>query len=58
MSELEAHSLVLGWRLTRFLTLRAEYTRQRVALVRGVPDDVESAGGPGDFLALDLGLSF
>jgi hypothetical protein len=58
MSALEAHSLVLGWRLTSLLTLRAEYTRQRVTLVHGVSDAIESAGGPGDFVAVDLRLSF
>jgi hypothetical protein len=58
MSELQASSLVLGWRLTQLLTLRAEYTRQRITLVHGVSDAIESAGGPGDFVALDLRVSF
>jgi hypothetical protein len=58
MRSLEAHSLVLGWRLTRLLTLRAEYTRQRITLVDGVPDEIESAAGTGDFVALDLRVSF
>jgi hypothetical protein len=58
MSELQAVSLVLGWRLTQLLTLRAEYTRQRIELVRGVPDAIERAGGSGDFVAVDLRLDF
>jgi hypothetical protein len=58
MSELKAYSLVLGWRLTRLLTLRAEYTRQHIELVHGVSDAIERAGGSGDFVAVDLRLSF
>ncbi len=55
---LQAMSLVLGWRLTSLATLRAEYTVQRVALVRGVTQAIEDAAGRGDFLALDLGVAF
>jgi hypothetical protein len=55
---LQAASLVLGWRLTALATLRAEYTRQRVALVRGVTPEIEGAAGPGDFLAVGLGVGF
>ena len=55
---LQAASLVLGWRLTTLATLRAEYTVQRVGLVRGVSDGIESAAGRGDFLAVDLGVAF
>lgn len=58
MSELAAHSLVLGWRLTPQMTLRTEYTHQRVSLVQGVSDAIEDAGGSGDLVAVDLQLSF
>jgi hypothetical protein len=55
---LQAASLVLGWRLTSLATLRAEYTLQRVALVRGVTPEIEGAAGRGDFLAVGLGVGF
>jgi hypothetical protein len=55
---LQAASLVLGWRLTALATLRAEYTLQRVALVRGVDEAIDGAAGRGDFLAVDLGVAF
>jgi len=51
-------SLVLGWRLSALATLRAEYTLQRVSLVRGVTDSIEDAAGRGDFFAIDLGVAF
>ncbi len=55
---LQAASMVLGWRLSALATLRAEYTLQRVALVRGVTPEIEDAAGRGDFLAIDLGVAF
>ena len=51
-------SLVLGWRLSSLATLRAEYTLQRVGLVRGVDASIEGAAGRGDFFAIDLGVAF
>jgi|GEM_PF-3529180 len=35
MRALDEYALVLGWRLGRFLTLKAQYSVQRVSLVRG-----------------------
>ena len=55
---LQAASLVLGWRLGPLATLRAEYTVQRVGLVRGVTPEIESAAGRGDFLGVGLGVGF
>jgi hypothetical protein len=51
-------SLVLGWRLSALATFRAEYTLQRVSLVRGVTESIASAAGRGDFFAVDLGVAF
>jgi hypothetical protein len=55
---LEAYSLGLGWRLARTLTLRAEYTRLDVDLVRGVGPAIREAAGRADFFGAGLTAHF
>jgi len=55
---LHAYSAVLGWRMLRFLTLRAEYTRQILAFVHGVPSGVRRNARELDYWAIELGAHF
>jgi hypothetical protein len=57
MRRLDAYSVGLGWRLTKWVTLRVEYTYQDVALVRGA----DAAFGPSDrasYFGTALGFQF
>ncbi len=58
MSEYTAWSAVLGYRLTPGLTLRVEYTRSQVDLVRGVTDPIRDAAQDVDFVGADLRVAF
>ena len=58
MSEYTAWSGVLGYRLTPGVTLRLEYTRSIVELVRGVSAPIRAAAADVDFLSVDLRLAF
>jgi hypothetical protein len=58
MSELTAWSAVLGYRLAPGLTLRVEYTRSLVDLVRGVADPIRDAADDVDFVGADVRLAF
>lgn len=58
MSEYTAWSAVLGYRLAPGLTLRVEYTRSLVDLVRGVTDPIRDAAEDVDFVGADLRVAF
>jgi hypothetical protein len=58
MSSLEVWSLVLGWRLSDQVILRAEYSLVDVDLVRGVPQTMQDDVADSDSLALELGVRF
>jgi hypothetical protein len=49
---------VAGYRLTPGVTLRVEYTRSTVDLVRGVTDPIRDAGEDVDFVGADVRLAF
>lgn len=53
-----AYSAVLGWHLLRHVTLRAEYTRTQIDLVRGVPRAIESQSTGVDSGGIEVGVSF
>lgn len=55
---LESYSLGLGWRLTRHLTLRLEYTLQDWDLVRGVTEAIRRAADDADTIGIQMGASF
>jgi len=55
---LDVYSLVLGWRISDRLTLKAEYGIVNVELVRGVTRSIESASGANDAFAVELGAQF
>lgn len=58
MSEFTAWSAVLGYRLAPGVTLRVEYTRSLVDLVRGVTDPIREAAEDVDFVGADVRLVF
>jgi hypothetical protein len=50
---LEAYSAALGWRVTRWTTLKLEYSRQHFTTVRGASDFPDA-----DIVGVELGLAF
>lgn len=58
MKALDAYSIALGWHLTRWATLRAEYTHQLIGLVQGVPESLRNAAGDADYFGFELGAAF
>jgi hypothetical protein len=59
MSQLDSYALVLGVPFSDFITLKTQYTFQRIALVRGVTDpDVKEAAQHPDFFGMELSVRF
>ncbi len=58
MESITAYSAVLGWRLFRTVTLRAQFTHQDIGLVRGVTPEMRGAARDADFFALEVGAHF
>ena len=58
MESLRAYSAVLGWHMSRFVTLRAEYTHLDVDPVRGVSPAILAAAGNLDFWSIEVGVDF
>jgi hypothetical protein len=58
MESIQAYSLAVGWRLTERAVLRAEVTRQDIALVSGVPAELGREAGGSNFFAVAMGLHF
>jgi hypothetical protein len=57
MRRLDACSAALGWRLTKWVTLRVEYTHQEVGLVRGANAAFGPSGGA-SYFGTALGFQF
>ena len=57
---MEAYSVVAGWRMTKGVTLRAQYTQLRIDLVDGADLDpaIEPFAEMNDFYSIELGLDF
>ena len=58
MQQLTALSGVLGWDITSWLRMRAEYTRLDIDLVRGVGQDMRGEARDADYFAVELGAHF
>jgi hypothetical protein len=58
MRALNAYSIALGWHLTRWTTLRAQYTHQTIGLVRDVPQELRDAADDADYFGFELGAAF
>ena len=58
MKRLEAYSTVFGWRMNRYLNLRAEYTHQELDLVDGVTASIKSSAKDADYFGIEVGTHF
>jgi hypothetical protein len=58
LRQLHAYSVALGWRVTRWTTLKVEYTHQRFRLVRGARGALGDAADDTDFLGVELAVFF
>jgi hypothetical protein len=52
------YSVVLGWKMLRYVTLRAEYTHQDIELVRGVTYDIKRQSKHDDYFGAEVGIHF
>jgi hypothetical protein len=57
LRSLEAYSAALGWRITRWTTVKVEYTHQRLSLVRGA-GALRSGVDDADYLGAELLVAF
>jgi hypothetical protein len=57
-NSLQAYSIVLGWRMTDGVTLRAEYSFRDIGLVQGVDEDVRDAAEDQDLYGIEIGVDF
>jgi hypothetical protein len=58
MQSVDAYSVVVGWRLLDPVTIRAEYTRYDIDLVRGITGAIRDNARRADFFAVDLRVAF
>jgi hypothetical protein len=58
MRSLDAYSIALGWRLTKWVTLRMEYTLQDVELVRGARSVLGGPADRTDYAGVAVGFQF
>ena len=61
MESLTAYSVVLGWELTNYVSLRAEYTLQDIELVKGAEAAIPGISGEVDdvnYYGLEVAISF
>jgi len=54
----QAYSMVLGWRMTDGVTLRAEYSFRDIGLVNGVTDAIRGDAGSQDLYGIEIGVDF
>lgn len=55
---LVVYSAGLGWHVTRWLTLRTEFSHQRTGLVRGVSASLQRQADPANLFGVELGAAF
>jgi hypothetical protein len=54
MHELKQYSTVLGWDITEWLRMRAEYTVQDIEVVRGVTNAIRDSAHNANYFAVEL----
>jgi hypothetical protein len=52
------YSVVLGWKMLRYLTLRIEYTRRVISVVSGVDPAIRDASNHNDSWGFEVGIHF
>ncbi len=58
MKSINAYSFVLGWKMLRFVTLRAEYTHRDIDLVRGAKASLGGEADDVDSWGVEVGIQF
>jgi hypothetical protein len=58
LESLESYSLAIGWRITRWTTLKLEYTHHEIELVRGARSRFGSAADDTELLGAELQVAF
>lgn len=58
MKSINAWSTVLGWKMLRYVTVRAEYTRQEIEIVRGASRAIRKASDDVDSWGVEVGIQF
>ena len=58
MESQEAYTVVLGWKMLRYVTLRAEYAHVDIELVDGVPSPLRNKADDADSFAIEVGVHF
>jgi hypothetical protein len=58
METLTAYTAVLGWKITRWLRIRAEYSHVDIDLVRGVPAAIRRLAQDADSGIVEIGVHF
>ena len=58
VTALDIYSLVLGWHMTPWTTLRAEFSRQQTTLVEGAPRWLRDAARDANYFGIELGAAF
>jgi hypothetical protein len=58
MESLTGYSAVVGWKMLRYVTIRAEYTHLDIDLVRGVPGSIRNEADGADSWGVEVGVAF
>jgi hypothetical protein len=58
MESLEAYSVVVGWNITKWATLRGEYTRQDIDLVKGSRATLQGLADDVNYYGVEIGVHF
>ncbi len=58
MESMNAYSAVVGWKMLRYVTVRAEYSHMDIDLVRGVPASIRHQADDADSWGVEVGISF
>jgi hypothetical protein len=58
VTALDVYSFVFGWHMTKWTTLRAEFSRQQMTVVDGAPRWIRDQARDADYFGLELGAAF
>ncbi len=58
VTALDVYSMVLGWHMTKWTTLRAEFSRQQMTLASGAPRWLRDQARDANYFGIELGASF
>lgn len=58
MESMTDYSVVLGWRMLRYVTVRAEFTHQDISMVRSVTQNIKRHARDNDYAGVEVGIHF